>query len=73
MRFKEWLVSEEMHKPVAKKDDNAPMVIRGRDLKTAAGHEANIPAFRTGAHDSRPKRLRTRTAAKNRAIKDSSD
>ena len=75
MQFKKWLVSEmgkkKSYMPSVKKGDDEPMIIKGANIKTATGHEANLPSFRTGTHDSRPKRQKTRYSVNQRAIKDS--
>jgi hypothetical protein len=44
------------------------MVIQAADIKVATGHKAHFTG--TGAHDSRPKRKRTRSTILRAALKE---
>ena len=44
------------------------VVIKQDDLKVSVGHTPHTTG--TGVHDSRPRRQRTRSAQKNRAIRE---
>ena len=47
---------------------NKKMVIKAKDIKVSTGHQNHQSGG--GAHDSRPRKQRTRSAQNNRAIRE---
>ena len=54
-------MSKKSEPVVMRKEKNGPMIVKAGKVATGLSH---IAAHRCGAHDNRPKRLRTRAAQK---------
>ena len=53
---------------MSKRKKATKFVIKASDIKVSIGHQSHKSG--TGIHDNRPRKLRTRSAQNNRAIRD---